>query len=134
MDTFVALSQSSFHSQEVRALGRPVSGATSSIFFARDHNSGDSICLVLLTSLEDASNFFIGKVDRPVTLLVGGQLVLQSHVAKGAPHHYLVVAAAGAEGVEVTLLHSLVNQVLSCRSAQRDGRCWGDMVGGNEVA
>ena len=64
----------------------------------------------------------------------GDHPVLDTDVRKGAPHHHLMVAAAGAVGVEVGAAHLVFRQVFSARRVQLDGAGGGDVVGGDGVA
>ncbi len=64
----------------------------------------------------------------------GGQLVAQADVGEGAAHHDLVVAAAGAVGVEVGRGDAVLGEVLAGGTVQLDGAGGGDVVGGDGVA
>ena len=62
------------------------------------------------------------------------QLVAQPDVGERAADHHLVVAAPGAVGVEVALLHPVLDQVLPGRGVGLDRAGGGDVVRGHRVA
>ena len=64
----------------------------------------------------------------------GHQQVLQPDVGERAAHHHLVVAAAGAVGVEVLRLHAELDQVAAGRAVGLDRAGGRDVVGGDGVA
>src|SRR3954449_8219030 len=64
----------------------------------------------------------------------GGHLVAQPDVGERAADHHLVVAAAGAVGVEVALLDAVLVEVQRRRRALLDRARGRDVVGGDGVA
>src|SRR5690606_26736659 len=77
-----------------------------------------------------------GGLELGVATLVvtAHHLVLDADVGKGAAHHHLVIAAAGAVLVEVLRLHAALGEVDAGRHALPDATGGRDMVGGDLVA
>ena len=69
-----------------------------------------------------------------VAALALDQRVAQPDVRERAAHHHLVVAAAGAVGVEVARLDAVLDQLLPGRRPRRDRAGGRDVVGGHRVA
>ena len=100
-----------------------------------DHDQRDVLLLVVLRGLEDAGHLVVlQEVDRVVALLARHQLVAQPDVAEGAAHHHLVVAAPGAERVEVDRPDAVLDQVAPGRPVDRDRAGRRDVVGRDRVA
>ena len=60
----------------------------------------------------------VGQVRVTPPSVPGAEQVAQAHVGERAAHHHLVVAAAGAVGVEVGRLDAVLDQVLRRRAAR----------------
>ena len=73
-------------------------------------------------------------MDRPVPFRIGHELVSDAHVAEGATHHHLVIAATRTEGVPVGLLDAVFTQVLRGRPVFRDGAGRRDVIGRDRIA
>ena len=70
----------------------------------------------------------------PADQLLAGDLVAQADVGERAAHHHLVVAAAGAVGVEVLVRHVVLVEVLRRRRVLLDRARGRDVVGRHRVA
>ena len=71
-----------------------------SFFCPADAEQGNALALVGHRSVEDALHFTFRlehpirrQLERPVAFAIGHQLVAQAHIAEGAAHHHLVIAA-----------------------------------------
>ena len=73
-------------------------------------------------------------MHRESALGVVQQQVADAHVGESAAHHHFVVAAPGAEGVELPRLDPDVLQEPACGTVARDGSRRRDVVGGGGVA
>ena len=65
---------------------------------------------------------------------VRGHFIANADVGEGAAHHYFVVAAPGAVGVELGHIDAVLLQVLPGGAVRLDGTSRGDVVGGHRIA
>ncbi len=94
--------------------------------------SGDAVHRGLF--VPEVGNSLRTVIDRVSALRPGDHEVLDPHVAEGAAGHDAVVAAAGAEGIELGLCNPVFDQVLSGWRIFLDGPRGRDVVGGDRVA
>src|SRR5437762_1428658 len=73
-------------------------------------------------------------MDRDRSLRARGEQVLQADVREGAAYHHLVVAAAGAVGIEVPRLDAVGNEVLAGGAGLPDRAGRRDVIRGDTVA
>ena len=135
MDALVGLGDDGLDAEQRGALGRPVARRAGAVLLARQDDQRGARGDVVLGRLEDARHLAVGgEVARHATLGAGGQLVAQPDVGEGAADHDLVVAAARAVGVEVTLLDAVLGEVATGRAVLLDRAGGADVVGRDRVA
>ena len=141
MDALVALRQDGLDPQQKSALGSPVAGTAGAVFLAGDYQQGRPFALVAHASLEDA-HALAGfdapgtgrQVHRDAAFGAGNKLIAQPDVGKRAAHHDFVIAAPGAEGIEVLGFDALFDQVAAGGAARRNGAGRRDVVRGYGIA
>ena len=101
MDALVALGQDRPHPEQPGPLAAQSRLEPGAVLLAGQHEQRHAVALVLHGGVEDRRPLAVGQVDGEPALGARGQLVAQPHVGEGAAHHDLVVAPAGAVGVEV---------------------------------
>ncbi len=97
----------------------------------------DALLDVVARGVVDERHRRVGlrEVTREAALGARRDLVAQADVGEGAADHDLVVASAGAVGVEVTPLDAVLGEVLLLsRGVGLDGTGGRDVVGGDRVA
>ena len=139
MDPLEALGDHGADTEQQRAFGGPVARAAGAVLLAGDHDQRHAFGLVLHRGVEDALDFALRsrhpirrQLEGPITLAVGHQLVAQAHIAKGAAHHHLVVAAASAVRVEVAQRDAVLDQVAARTGVFRiepAGEMWSVVIG-----
>ena len=116
------------------ALGRPVARRAGAVLLAGQHDQRDARGDVVLRGLEDAGDLAAGgEVAGDAALGAGRELVAQADVGERAADHDLVVAAARAVGVEVTLLDAVLGEVATGRAVLLDRTGRADVVGRDRV-
>src|SRR5690606_26198037 len=110
--------------------GRPVPGGAGAVLLPRQDQQGDAFFLVGEGGVIDGHHLAVGQVAGPAALGPRREQVPEPDVGEGAPHHHLVVAPAGAIGVEVGHVHAPLLEILGGGRAQADGPGGGDVVGG----
>src|SRR2546427_3023290 len=117
MDALEALHDHRAHPQEQRALRRPVARAARAVLLAAEHHGRDAFGDVFHRRFVDRHLFARGLMEGNSALgaravgLHRKHQVLDAHVAEGAAHHDLVVAAARAEAVELGHRHVMLLQI-----------------------
>ncbi len=147
VDAFKALGDDGTHAQQVRALGCPVAAGAHAVVFSADDDGGNSGGAVGHTRIVDegglaaggadvrirSADLSIAEVERVTAFHSFREQVLDAHVGKGAARHHEVVAAAGAEGIEITALHTVGGQEDAGRTGGFDGSGGGDVIRGHAV-
>src|ERR1700733_5540449 len=133
MDAFVAFGDYGFDAQQARAFGGPVAGGAGAVFLAGQDYQGNAIGLIFLGGFEDR-HFLVGWEVAGESAFDVDQFVAQADVGESSADHYLVVAAAGAVGVEVGGVAPGLLQVFSSGAVFLDGASGRDVVGGDAVA
>src|SRR4051812_44896617 len=112
VDPLVGLRDDRLDAEERRALRRPVARRARAVLLAGEDDEWDALALVVLARLVDARDLTVlGEVAGEAAFGAPGELVAQPDVGEGAADHHLVVASAGAVGVEVALLDAVLRQV-----------------------
>ena len=101
VDALEALGDDGPDAEQGGALGGPVTAAPRPVLLAGQHDQGHALVGVAHGRLVDGRLGAVGEVQRDAALGARRQEVAQADVGEGAAHHHLVVAAAGAVGVEV---------------------------------
>src|SRR6266700_6014925 len=107
VDALEALHDHCAHAEKQRAFRGPVARAAGAVFLAAEHHGGNALGGVLHRRLVDRHLLARGLMEREAALdartvgLRRNHQVLDAHVAEGAAHHDLVIAAARAEAVEI---------------------------------
>ena len=83
------------------------------VFLAAEHDQRHAFLLVAHGGVVDRHLLAVGLVLGPAAFDARQHLVLDADVGEGAAHHDLVVAAAGAVGVEVPLHDLVLAEVLA---------------------
>src|SRR4051794_6461231 len=100
------------HAQQVGALGGPVAGGARAVLLARQHDERRALVGVAHRRVVDRQLLLLGELQRePADQLLAGDLVAQADVGERAAHHHLMVAAAGAVGVEVLVRDPVLVEV-----------------------
>ena len=86
-----------------------------------------------LSGIENRRLFTRHRVDGPTSCTLH-ELVLETNVREGAPHHDFMVAAAGSVGVKVGILDAVRAEIGRRRRRGVDGTRRRDMIGGDEIA
>ena len=86
-----------------------------------------------LGGIEDRRLFACHRVDGPTSRTLY-ELVLETDVREGAPHHDFMVTAAGAVGVKVGIIDAVRAKIGRRRRRGVDGARRRDMIGGDEIA
>src|SRR5690242_3985483 len=118
VDALEGLDEHGAHAEQQGALSGPVAGRARAVFLAAEHDQRGAVGDVLTG----------GVVDRHLLAVPGGdaalgarrELVAQPDVGERAADHDLVVAAAGAVGVEVLALDAVLGQVRPGRAVGLD--------------
>src|SRR5918999_4388550 len=113
MDPLVRLGDHKANAQQARALRRPVARRAGAVLPAGKHAERRPLGRVLHRRLVDRCDLAV-LLGEPA-LGARCQQVPQPDVGEGAAHHDLVVPASRAVGVEVALLHPVLDQVLPGR-------------------
>ena len=132
VDAFEAFDDHRAHTQQDRALRRPVAAGAGAVFLAADHDQRCAFGLVLHRGVVD--RHLLAIVGGVATLDAGDHFVLDADIGKGAAHHHFVVAAARTVGVEVLLRHLVRQQELAAGAVFLDRTGGRDVVGGDAVA
>src|SRR5690606_34979127 len=102
------------------------------IFLARDDYQRGAVAFVVHGGVVDGH--YLAGVAGHAAFYAGDHFVLDADVREGAAHHDVVVASAGAIGIEV-LAADLVLLEEDARGAVRlDAAGRGDVVGGDRIA
>ena len=139
MDALVALGDHSLDAQQLRALGGPVARRTRAVFLAAEHDARRAVGDVLHGRVIDrhllAGGLQHGQAafDARAVGLQRQHQVLDAHVGECATHHDVMIAAAGAVGVEVDDADVMLEQVGASRGGRLDGAGRADVVGGDRV-
>ena len=100
MDPLEALRDHRSHTQQARALGRPVAGGSGAVLLARKHHQRDALLQVTHRRVVDrqllAGAGAIAQVQGHAPLGPRGQKIAQANVRERPAHHHLVVATARA--------------------------------------
>ena len=132
MDALEAARDHGLDAEQERALGRPVARRPRAVLLAAEDHRGHAVGDVLHGCVVD--RHFFALVAGEAAFLAAHHLVLDAHVGKGAAHHHLVVAAAGAVAVEVAHRDVVLLQVVARRGGRLDAAGRRDVVGGHRVA
>ena len=116
------------------ALGRPVARRARAVLLAREHDQRRPLLGVPHRRVVDRHRLALGQVQRDAALVVPREQVAQPDVGERAAHHHLVVAAARAVGVEVLLLHAVLDEVPGAGRVLLDRARGRDVVGRHGVA
>src|ERR1035437_49651 len=133
VDALEALRNHRPDAEEHRAFRGPIARRPRAIFRTREDDERGLRGLVLHGRVVDGHLLARRKVDRDVSLAARDQEVLEADVRERAAHHDLVVAAAGAVGVEVRRRDSVLDEVLRGRGVLRDVAGRRDVVGRHGV-
>ena len=132
MDTFVALSNHSLDTLEVRALSGPVAGGSGTVFFTSKDNSVNSSLLVLVSGVKDGHLFSGGNVLGGRTNLID-HLVNETDVGESTASHNLIVTTAGTVGVKVLFGNSAFSKIAGSGRVLGNLSSGGDVIGGDRV-
>src|SRR5258705_3855403 len=98
-----------------------------SVFLAGEHDERRAFGLVFHRRVVDRHLLAARQVDREGPLRLRRELVLETYVGEGTPHHHFVVAAARPVGIEVHRLDALRDEILA------GGQGFPDRAGGRDV-
>ena len=115
VDALVGLGDHEAHAQQARPLGRPVARGARAVLLAGQHAQRHALVGVVHRGVVDRR--LLAVLDGEAALGPGRELVAQADVGERAAHHHLVVAAPRAVGVEVALLHAVLDQVARRRAS-----------------
>ncbi len=132
MNALVAFRDDRAHTQEQRALGRPVTGRSGAIFLAGDDDQRCAVRIVAHGRVVDRHD--LALVARHAALDARRHLVPDADVGEGAAHHHLVIAAPAAIAVELVAADLMLHQILARRAVDLDRPGRADVVGGDGVA
>src|ERR1700742_3093246 len=121
MNALVAFGDDGAHSQQTRALCRPVARGAGAVFFSSENDERCFAFGILYAGVEDAHLFALGQQAGDAAFGSGSELVAQANVGEGSTDHDFMIAAARAVGVEVGWLDAVLGQVLPCRAVLLDG-------------
>src|SRR6266581_4085540 len=140
MDALEALHDHRAHAEQQRALRRPVARAARPVLLAAEHHGRDAFGDVFHRRLVDRHLLAGRLVDSDAAFgaravgLHRKHQVLDAHVAEGAAHHDLVVAAARAEAVELGHRHVMLLQINAGGGSGLDRARGADVVRRQRVA
>src|SRR5271165_202896 len=120
MNTLEALRDDSLHAQQVRTLGRPVTGRSRAVLLAGQDDQRHLTLGVFHAGVKDTHLLTLRQQARYTALGAGRELVAQTHVGKGPAHHGFVIAAARAVAVEVGRLDAVLGEILPGWAARFD--------------
>src|SRR5579875_2606743 len=134
VDPLERLGQDGPDAEQRRALGGPVAGRPGAVLLAAQHDQRRALLDVPAGRVVDAHLLVFGQLGGDAALGAGREQVAQPDVRERAADHHLVVAAAGAVGVEVAALDAVLGQVPPGRAVRLDRAGRRDVVGGHRVA
>jgi hypothetical protein len=120
MDPLVALRDHEPHPEQRGPLRRPIAAGSAAVFLAGEERERDSLVAVPLGRVEDREHLAARQVRGPRTLGPGCELVAEPDVREGAPHHHLVVPAAGPVRIELGGGHTVLLEISARRRIRLD--------------
>ncbi len=134
VDTLVTFGDGEADTEQARTFGGPVARRSRAVLLAGEDAERRPALGVGDRSVVNGHGNVVGQQTRDAALGAGREPVAQAYVGKGAAHHHLVVAAAGAVAVELDRLHAVLHQVFASGAIEFDGAGGRDVVGGDGVA
>ena len=134
MDAFVAHGDGRLHALQEGALGRPIPARTRTVERTADDDGGRPLLQVARRRVEDRHLLAARNVAGEPALHARHHQVPEPDVRERAPHHHLVVPAAGSVRVEVPERHAVRPQVVRGRRGRRDPPGGRDVIGCHCVA
>ncbi len=134
MDALVRLGDHGADAEQRRALGRPVTRRARAVLLAGEDDQRHLGGGVLLRRVVDRQLLAVEQVAGDPALDAGHEPVTQPDVGERPADHHLVVAPAGAVGVEVLRVDPVLDEIATGRRVPLDGAGGRDVVGGHRVA
>src|SRR5699024_23818 len=117
VDTLEALGDDGFDTEQLGALGSPVTRGSRAVLLATEDDQRGAGGLIVHGGVVDRRlrSALLREVAGEATLDSIEELVLQTDVREGSADHDFVVAATRAVGVEVLALDAVLDEVLAGR-------------------
>src|SRR5262249_38699308 len=134
VDALEALGDHRAHTEEPRALRRPIARGAGAIFLAGEDHERRAARLIFHGRVVDRHLLAGRAINRVAAFLAAQHLVLDADIGEGAAHHDLVIAAARAIGVEIAAVDAVADQIAAggARLLDRAGRA--DVIGRDGIA
>src|SRR5690625_3998716 len=123
VNSFIRCGDHSLDTQQKGPFGCPVSGRTTTVLAPRKCNKWRLALFVLLGRFVDGHDLITREVGGIPSFCILGQLVLQPDVGKSTPGHHAVITPSSSVGVEIPLLYTILDQILTGRTVNSDVTC-----------
>src|SRR5262249_46078859 len=101
------------NAEQARAFSRPITRRAGAILLASDHDQRNSRLAIFHRGVVNRHLFAARLIRGPAAFGAGSELIFQTNVGKGSAHHYFMIAAASAVGVEVVWFYAIRDEVFS---------------------